>query len=112
MGVPSCVCNKPETVNHIFFKCVFAQYIKCCIRDAFGWTDSHLLPRILSEWLLRRLGVPQRVVMFFFAGLACGQHGRIGTRRPLRRLFLLNPDVVIGTTINFMQMWGGVTQGS
>jgi hypothetical protein len=35
-GSPSCcLCGKVETVDHILFECVFAQYVWCCIRDAF-----------------------------------------------------------------------------
>jgi hypothetical protein len=58
-------------VNHIFFECVLAQYIWCCIREAFGWNQFlTFLQEVLSKWLPRRLGIPQRIVIFFFAGLA------------------------------------------
>jgi hypothetical protein len=28
-----CVCDRPETVDHIMFQCVFQQYLWCCVRD-------------------------------------------------------------------------------
>ena len=31
-----CICPEIETVNHLFFRCVFAQYIWSCIMDAFN----------------------------------------------------------------------------
>jgi hypothetical protein len=34
-----CVCSESENVNHLLFGCVFAQYVWCCIRDAFGLQD-------------------------------------------------------------------------
>jgi len=40
-----CVYNKLETVNHILFECVFAQFIWCCVRDAFNLQDSLCLFR-------------------------------------------------------------------
>jgi hypothetical protein len=66
-----CVCNEHETVNHIFFECCFSQYLWCCIRDAFGWQDFPTSKQnFLYGWLPRRLGVPQRIVLIFFAALS------------------------------------------
>jgi len=60
-----CVCTKPETVNHIFFECVFAQYLWCCVRDAFGWAEFPTSRQdFMTGWMPRRLGVPKRLVIF------------------------------------------------
>jgi hypothetical protein len=48
-----------------------AQFIWCCIRDAFGWTYFPTsIQQILCKKQPRRLGIPQRIVFFFFVGLA------------------------------------------
>lgn len=66
-----CVCRKPETVNHIFFECVFAQYVWCCIRDALGLKGFPVsVQDMIFKWLPRRLGIPKRLCFIFFAGLA------------------------------------------
>jgi hypothetical protein len=66
-----CVCGKVETVDHILFECVFAQYVWCCIRDAFHLQGFPLsMQELISQWLPRRLGIPKRLSFAFFAGFA------------------------------------------
>jgi hypothetical protein len=64
-----CVCGKPETVDHIFFECYFSQFLWCCIRDAFGWEGFPVSKHdFVYDWVPRRLRVPRRLALFFFAG--------------------------------------------
>lgn len=102
-----CVCGRPETVDHIFFSgCIFSQYLWCGIRDAFGWHDLPVSKNdLLCEWLPRRLGVSQRLVLFFYADLAWAiQKNR--NKMAIERTFPSNPDAVIYAAINSLQMWG------
>jgi hypothetical protein len=62
-----CVCDRPETVDHIMFQCVFLRYLWCCVRDPLGCKEFPTsLSEFVSNWLPRRLGVPQRLVLLFF----------------------------------------------
>lgn len=100
-----CVCHKPETVNHILFECLFAQYIWCCVRDAFslgGFPVS--VQDLISEWMPGRLKIPKRLCFIFFAGLAWSLW-KNRNKMAIEKCFPTNPDVVIHSTINLMQMW-------
>jgi len=81
-----CVCAKPETVNHILFECGFAQYIWCCIRDAYSLEDFPTsIQDILVQWLPRRLGISRKLSFVF---------GRIETKWQLK-ILSSNADAVI-----------------
>jgi len=99
-----CVCHKPETVNHIIFECVFAQYIWCCIRDAFGLKGFPVsIQEMVSEWLPRRLGIPKRLCFTFFAGLAWFMW-KNRNKMAIEKIFPTNPDAVIHAALNLMHM--------
>jgi hypothetical protein len=100
-----CVCNEHETVNHIFFECCFSQYLWCCIRDAFGWHDFPTSKQnFLYGWLPRRLGVPQRIVLIFFAALSWAIWKNRNSMA-IQKIFPANPNLVLYNTINLLQMW-------
>jgi hypothetical protein len=71
------VCNKVETINHIFFECFFVQYVWCCIREALGLKGSQFLFRIfflggcLGGWGY------QNVSAYLFLPEQLGLYGRI-----------------------------------
>jgi len=105
-----CVCNQPENVNHIFFKCVFGQYIWCCIRDAFGLQNYPIsIQGLVTQWMTRRLGIPKRLCFAFFAGLAWAIW-RNRNKMAIEKLFPLNPDVVIHAAVNFVQIWADLNK--
>jgi hypothetical protein len=68
-GSPLCyVCGRPEIVDHIMFQCVFPWYLWCYVRDPLGWKEFPTsLSEFMSNWLPRRIGVPERLVLLFFA---------------------------------------------
>lgn len=100
-----CVCQKPETVDHIIFGCVFSQYIWCCVRDAFGLEGFPIsVQEMVSDWLPRRLGIPKRLCFTFFAGLAWSVW-KNRNKMAIEKIFSTNPDVVIHAALNSMQMW-------
>lgn len=100
-----CVCGKPETINHIFFECVFAQFVWSCIRDAFGLGRFPIsLQDLISEWLPRRLGFSKRLCFAFFASLAWAMW-KNRNKMAIEKDFPSNPEAVIHTALNFMQIW-------
>ena len=97
-----CVCNKPETANHIIFECVVAQYIWCCVRDAFNLQNFPLsIQELISQWLPRRLGISKRLCLTMFAGLAWAIW-KNRNKMAIEKCLPLNPD---GADV------GGSTQG-
>lgn len=107
-----CVCLKPETVNHLLSECVFTQYIWCCIRDAFCLQGFPLsIQELISQWLPRRLGVPKRLVLGFFAGVAWAVW-KNRNKMAIEKNFPVSPDAVIHMAINFVQMWAELCRES
>jgi hypothetical protein len=41
------MCGRPETTDHIIFRCTMAQFIWCVCRDGFGWPCS---PVSVCDW--------------------------------------------------------------
>lgn len=102
----SAACAKNQTVNHIFSECVFAQFLWCCLRDACGWTHFPVsVHDLIHNWLPRRLGVPQRVAFFIFAGLAWAIRNN-RNKMAIENIFPSNPFVVIYVAMKSLQMWG------
>jgi hypothetical protein len=100
-----CVCGKPETVDHIFFECCFSQFLWCCIRDAFGWEDFPVSKHdFVYDWVPRRLRVPRRLALFFFAGFTW-EMWKNRNKMAIEKKIPSNPDVVLYNTINSLQMW-------
>lgn len=101
-----CVCGKPETCDHIFFECIFAQYIWCCIRDAFDLGEFPISRQeFVTEWLPRRLKVPQKLALIFFAGLTWASW-KNRNKMAIEKVFPSNPDSIIYAAVNCVQMWG------
>jgi hypothetical protein len=86
------------------------QFIWCCIRDAFGWTYFPTsIQQILCKKQPRRLGIPQRIVFFFFVGLAWAiwkNRNKMG----IEKVFPSYPAMVIYKSIKFLQMWGDLVK--
>lgn len=103
-----CICLKPESVNHILYECVFAQFVWCCIRDGSGLQGFPTsVQEVILFWLPRRLGVPKRLCLTFFAGLAW-MLWKNRNRMAIEKIFPSNPDAVIHEAFNLMQMWIGI----
>jgi len=100
-----CVYNKLETVNHILFECVFAQFIWCCVRDVFNLQGFPLsIQDLISQWMPRRLGVTKKLCFAFFAGLAWAIW-KNRNKMAIEKNLPINPDAVIHMAINFLNMW-------
>lgn len=100
-----CVCNKVETIDHIFFQCVFAQYVWCCIGEAFGLRGLPLsVEDLLSRWLSKRLGLSKRLCLMLFAGIAQALWLN-RNKMAIEKRFPNSPDVVLRMILNFVQIW-------
>ena len=71
----------------------------------FGWQDFPTSKHnFLYDWMPRTLGVPRRLVLFFFAGLTWAIW-KNRNKMAIQKVFSSNPDVVLYNTITFLQMW-------
>lgn len=64
-----CLCQNPEDINHIFFKCSMACFF--WVGDALGWTGRPTsLEDWLEAWVPRKCKLPRHFSMLLFASLA------------------------------------------
>lgn len=70
-GTGNCyVCdNIAETLDHIFFKCVLARLIWAILKEVFKWESvPYSLKEFSESWLQGKGPLPNRLIMFLFAG--------------------------------------------
>ena len=100
-----CICPVSETVNHLLFGCVFAQYVWSCIRDAFNLhTFLTSIHDVTSQWVPRRLGISKKLCFTLFAGVTWAIW-KNRNKMAIEKRFPNSPDVVIHSAINLLQTW-------
>lgn len=65
------VCDRWETIVHIFFHCVLARLAWSICGEVFKWSFMSRSLKELSEiWLIGKGPLPKRLIMFIFARFA------------------------------------------
>ena len=100
-----CLCDCVETVNHLFFKCHLAKLVWGLLQNIFE-LDS--CPRSLEDlsitWLQGKGPLPNRLIIFFFAGFAWALW-TTRNKMAIEKSFVKTPTDVIYVAISLLQRW-------
>lgn len=50
------LCGREEEIDHLLFMCAPAQFMWCCLRDAFNWDKVHVCRADLLEIMQKKSG--------------------------------------------------------
>ena len=103
------LCNKPETVDHIFFQCVLASFVWACFKEALGWDRvPSSLGEVFSEWIL--LGCSNYDIKLFSFAIIWWSFWLSRNKMRLEKKFPSQPTDVLFSIIYKLQNWGVLLQ--
>lgn len=97
--------GETETIDHIFFACPFGNFIRYCIRDAYGWDGFPSSTTIFFyDRLPDKLRIHKYLGLFIFAGFAW-EMWRTINKMAIEKKFPNRPTEVSFYGIFFLQNW-------
>lgn len=100
-----CLCDRVESVDHLFFKCHLAKFVWGIRQEIF---DLGSCPRSLedlsSSWLRGKGPLPNMLLMFLFAGFAWALW-ITRNKMAIEKIFVKSPSDVIYVGISLLQRW-------
>lgn len=110
-GNRNCViCNKPETTDHILFKCIVAKFTWTCIREALSLDSVPTGMQDMLETWARTKHKHAKLTIFCCAIILWG----IWTTRnkfTIEGLFPSHPSDVLFKIQGFLQRWAALLRG-
>jgi hypothetical protein len=99
------LCQKQETVDHIFFQCSLAYFVWSCLRQVFGRNN---IPSSVEEMFCCRIEVKPKRTSLFRLFLLAGMVWALWRNRNkmvFEREFPCSPFVLLRDTVSFLQKW-------
>jgi hypothetical protein len=100
-----CLCDCVETVNHLLFKCHLAKLVWSMLQNIF---ELDFCPRSLEDlsiiWLQGKGPLPNRLVMFFFAGFTWALW-TTRNKMAIEKSFVKASTDVIYVAVSLLQRW-------
>ena len=104
------LCEKAETVDHIFFSCVLAKFVWVCFKEALGW-DRELTSwqDFLDNWI--PLGCRDYSSKLFLSTIVFWALWIIRNKRVIEGKFPRYPTELLIKSNMFLQKWKVLLRG-
>ena len=104
------LCEKAETVDHIFFSCVLAKFVWVCFKEALGW-DRELTSwqDFLDNWI--PLGCRDYSSKLFLSTIVFWALWIIRNKRVIEGKFPRYPTELLIKSNKFLQKWKVLLRG-
>ena len=99
------LCNKPETVDHIFFQCIIARFVWSCFKEALGWDRAPTsLWEVFWDWV--PVGCTDYDPKLFSFTIICWSLWLSRHKMRMEKEFSKHPGDVLYLICYKIQKWG------
>jgi hypothetical protein len=105
-GSELCVlCGQKEDINHLFFSCPLAEFIRSFMGEALGWNGQpRSMNDLITEWVPQGFGASYEISLTCFAGVAWAIWNA-KNKMCFNKSFPNKPTDVIYLGLSFIQKW-------
>ena len=103
------ICNLPETVDHVLFRCVMARFVWMSFKEALGWERvPDGMMDLLEYWI--PMGCADYDLKFFIFVVVTWAIWVTRNKIRMQRWFPHSPIVILYKINSFVQRWAALLQ--